>query len=369
MSEVRLNILDPYRAIHGLVHGSEIDYVVAALSAEPTTIEELQRAIVRFAKPDAGRQPFEFFTAGIDEKPYDAGIVFLDLAARVMASESNYSNIELGGYVYYRDCGNQTDVRVAYEAPRDWILLNSIAEYGPLCAARREQNAATPPLDTRAVLYDAVTDYIVRECLAARDSGQEDPIVAIHARWLVTPREDLRGQSPRAVLLLHRDFIDADLRSRENQWSRLGKPAPCLDPASAAYRFGGFGTHEIVVYYDLVRFLITQCWEHVNRNRNISPADEVARLDKAKSKWLMRPEEDFDNKNAAYIIECERKRLPLLAPDDDMGIDKNSPLGRILAGKVGPAFCHFDGSHIEDEYPFSPWVDEDSWEEVLPQQD
>ena len=51
--------------------------------------------------------------------------------------------------------------------PDDWILLNSIAEYKCLRDIRRAQNAASPPLDTRAVLYGAITDYIVRECLAA----------------------------------------------------------------------------------------------------------------------------------------------------------------------------------------------------------
>ena len=50
MSELRLNILDPGRAICGTIHGSVADAAVAALSAEPETIEELQDAVARFER-------------------------------------------------------------------------------------------------------------------------------------------------------------------------------------------------------------------------------------------------------------------------------------------------------------------------------
>jgi hypothetical protein len=55
------------------------------------------------------------------------------------------------------------------------------------------------------------------------------------------------------------DVIDADLHSRGLQWSFRGEPAPCLASESAAYRFAGFGTHEVVVYYELMRLLLSEC--------------------------------------------------------------------------------------------------------------
>ena len=45
MSEVRLNILDRIGTINGTVHGSVADAVVAALSAEPETIADLETAL------------------------------------------------------------------------------------------------------------------------------------------------------------------------------------------------------------------------------------------------------------------------------------------------------------------------------------
>ena len=362
MSEVRLNILDAGYAIHGTIHGSEIDALVASLSASPTTIEELQNALARFIKPVDGREPFAFFDAGTNEEPYDAGLVFFDLAARVVATESSYSYPQTHGFIFYHDGVKSTNVRISYYVPDDWILLNSIAEYKCLCDVRRAQNAASPPLDARGVLYGAITDYIVRECLAARKSSIKDPIAAIHARWLMTPRQDLRGQAPRTVMLLQRDFIEADLESREHQWSRLGEPAPCLNLESSTYRFAGFGTHEIVVYFDLVRYLISKCWKQVSKKQDISIPVEVARLDQIKSDWLNRPEADFEGKSPAYIIECERKRLPLVVPAEKVMLDDDCPLCRAMAGHTGPTFCHFDGSNMDDDFPFSFYLTRDEWE-------
>ena len=75
MSEVMLTIMDADRAIHGSTHGSHADRVVAALSAEPETIEELEAAVARFIKPRAECGVFEFFDEGVCEEPWDAGAV------------------------------------------------------------------------------------------------------------------------------------------------------------------------------------------------------------------------------------------------------------------------------------------------------
>lgn len=59
MSEVTLNVLDASRAVHGRVHGGVADRLVAALSADPETIEELEAALARFQKPVDGRRSFK----------------------------------------------------------------------------------------------------------------------------------------------------------------------------------------------------------------------------------------------------------------------------------------------------------------------
>ena len=51
MSEVKLNLVDAERGLHGTIHGSVADRCVAALSAEPETIGELEAALNRYIKP------------------------------------------------------------------------------------------------------------------------------------------------------------------------------------------------------------------------------------------------------------------------------------------------------------------------------
>jgi hypothetical protein len=90
MSEVRLIVRDRERDIYADRHGSFADAVVAALSADPETIDELDVALERFIA--AGEwSNFRGFSSGIDDRPYDAGLVVVDLAARLVVADSSYS--------------------------------------------------------------------------------------------------------------------------------------------------------------------------------------------------------------------------------------------------------------------------------------
>jgi hypothetical protein len=363
MSELRLNILDAGRAICGAIHSGVADAAVAALSAEPETIEELQDAMARFIKPVSDCRPFAAFDAGTNDEPWDAGIIFIDLAARIVAAESSYSMPSAEGRVRYHDGVQATDVWLPYRAPDDWLFANSVAQYEVVCERRRAERSAAQPLDARPILYGAVVEFIVKQCLVARDSNAEDPIAEIHAKWLMTPRSDLREQSPRDLILKKFDFIDADLQSRELQWSFLGEPAPCLSQDSAAYRFAGFGTHEVVVYYELLRLLLSECWRRVSERRDVPIADEVARLEQIKAGWLEYPQPDFDGKKPAYILECERRRLPLIMSAEETVIDEDCPICQAMAEEYRPTFWHLDGCNMDDDFPFSFCRTRGEWEE------
>ena len=91
MSEIRINILDASRAVNGTLHASIADAILAGLAADPDTIEEVEDAMTRFAKPVDNERHLVEFLDGINKEPWDAGIVFVDLAARVFAAESSYS--------------------------------------------------------------------------------------------------------------------------------------------------------------------------------------------------------------------------------------------------------------------------------------
>jgi hypothetical protein len=437
MSEVKLNLTDAQHTISGTIHGSVADACIAALSAEPETINELEAALARYHKPAGDISPFEWFRNGqeIDERSWDAGIVIIDLAARIVAFESTYSYPALQGEVNYHDgvCG--TDISILYRLPDDWLFLDSIDQYEGLRDPRRLERLSTPPLDARAILYGRpLLEFIVREswlpnhqaaAASAGDGSTEvdrsltahavEPALAgtavaqtlvcdsiatpigdgethqsdnpdqddrlrkhislLHARWLMTPRDDLRGQSPREVLLARQDFIDYDLHTRSMQWSMQGEGPPCIATDSFAYRFAGFGTHEWVIYYDLVRRLLWSASKQKSGRkgkggtRSKKPVElepEIARLEKIKTEWLERPLEDYDGRIPALLIENERIRLPIAMRGHDMVIDDDCPICQMMANdaelgmQVG--FWHLDGSHMDDDFAFSELRTREEWE-------
>ncbi|MDQ3172560.1 MAG: hypothetical protein M3Q91_02480 [Acidobacteriota bacterium] len=447
MSEIKLNLTDAQHTISGTIHGSVADACIAALSAEPETITELEAALARYNKPAGDISPFAWSRKDpeIDKESWDAGIVIIDLAARIVASESTHSQPGPQGEVPFHDGVCATDTLIYYRLPDDWLFLDSIDQYDGLRDPRRLERLSTPPLDARAILYGRpLLEFIVRESwlpnhqtaaasycntsveversltahvgepalagtagvlstvantlggqtLVADNSGSTsvgevenqasdnpDPddtlrqqISLLHARWLMTPRDDLRGQSPRDVLLARQDFIDYDLHTRSMQWSMQGEGPPCLATDSFAYRFAGFGTHEWVIYYDLVRHLLWNARKEERgrlgegeprRNPPSELEQEIARLEKLKTEWLEQPQEEYGGRIPALLIENERIRLPIAMRGHDMVIDDDCPVCQMMANdaelgmEVG--FWHLDGSHMDDGFAFSELRTRDEW--------
>ncbi len=366
MSEVRLNILDSNSAISGKAHGAVADAVVAALSAEPETIEELKTALERFIRPLDDRKPFAWFHSDTNEEAWDAGIVVVDLAARIVAVESSYSSPQASGEILYLDDSRATEAWLRYRVPGDWLFVYTVGEYNALRDEHRRRRAE-PPLDARPVLYgSAMTEFIVNGCLTAPDAQAEGTLATIHESWLMTPRADLHNQSPRDVLMAKQDFIDFDIHTREWQWSALGEGPPPLARDSFAYLFAGFGSHEWVLYYDLVRWLLSKCWERFQTERP-DAATEVTRLEGIKRDWLETRQGDLGGRIPAALIESERRRIPLVMSTKEIIVDENCPLCQMLADEsdegFAPTFWHLDGSNMDVGFAFSFCRTREEWDE------
>jgi hypothetical protein len=416
MSEVKLNLVDVERVLHGTIHGSVADACVAALSAEPETIAELEAALARYIKPRDTNGYLTWFTAvhcptninlssdrseaahsfsaALDAEPWDAGIVAIDLAARIVASESTYSQPGPEGELFYHDGQALTDIPILYGVPDDWLFVNSVDAYQWSRERRIRERAARPACDFRPILFGRpLLQFIVNAYLsqpvetppslassgelATDDDEQRQEVLAkeistIHARWLLTPRNDLRGQSPRDVLLAHQDFIDFDLHTRSLQWSLQNEGPPCLAKDSFAYRFAGFGTHEWVLYYDLVRHLLHSLFELKPRealdgDRGKEIDQLLATLDQIKTDWLENPQADLDGRIPAILIDNERKRLPQALRPRDMIIDDDCPMCRMFGDETSPlgmgvGFWHLDGSNMDDDFAFSSFKTRQEWE-------
>jgi len=414
MSEVKLNLVDAERVLHGTIHGSIADYCVAALSAEPETIAELEAALARYIKPPDADGYFTWFSAtqcprnssvlsteselvhdprvALDPEPWDAGIVIIDLAARIVASDSLYSQPGPEGEVFYHDGHALTDIPILYRVPDDWLFVSSVDAYQWSRERRIHERTARPACDARAILFGRpLLQFIVNaypslpseiwsaltlSAQLATEYDQAAPdalakeISTIHARWLLTERDDLHGQSPRGVLLAHQDFIDFDLHTRSLQWSLQDEGPPCLAKDSFAYRFAGFGTHEWVLYYDLVRHLLRSLFElqsTVSVGRDVDVNQLLTTLDQIKTNWLDNPQPDLEGRVPAILIDNERKRLPQAMRPHDMIIDDDCPMCQMFGDETTPlgmgvGFWHLDGSHMDDDFAFSYFKTRQEWE-------
>lgn len=383
MSEVKLNLIDAQNIFVGTLHGSVVDRCVAALSAEPETVAELEVALGRYQKPHDEFRAFACFrtSSEIDREPWDAGLVIIDLAARIVAAESSYSQPGPEACVSYHNGQHATDIDVFYRLPDDWLFVNSVEAYQWSRERHAQRRAANQPIDARAVIYgtpllEFIVDSGIDELGPPPEQNEHEAgeafvhkISAIHANWLMTPRADLRGRSPRQVMLEKQKLIDFDLQTRCDQWSMLGEGPPCLPPDSFAYRFAGFGMHEWVIYYELVRHLLWSALDFKCESASDAAVVRdafIAFLDKIKSDWLEQPQAEYDGKVPAILMDNERKRLPQAMSPAELIIDDDCEICRMSALQAemgyGPGFWHLDGCNMDDGFAFSTCLTTEEWE-------
>jgi len=440
MSELRLVVREAGREWSGTIHASCADRAVAALSADPVTMEDLEVATQRFAKPVSKCRFFANLSHGLCDDPYDAGLVVIDLVARLVVVDSTYSSPGPEGIVPYHDGHCCTDTRLRYHLAGDWLFSTDSNEWRYVAEDRRRERATKPIRDPRAVFYGRpMLEFLARETFAAftrRDQiaaavrtrwteqarkrladeanialdqvdasrltdeeitpktwpGQEryaspfyDALKQIHAAWLLTPRDDLGGACPREIALEPRNHLTWDLQDRCEQWSLLGACPRGLEKSSHAFRYGGFGTHELVKYYDLIRELLWSCWEHLTELAQSTKAGdrpelftvgdfltiEVPRLEKVREAWLDAPDPECHGRTPRSIIDRERARLPEGMSGHDAMIDPDCPCCQMMGEGSGPWFWNLDGSGMDDEFAFDidrrtreEWDEEQrGWEE------
>jgi hypothetical protein len=374
MSELTLNVLEEHRSCHGRLHGSVIDALVASLGADPETIEELELASGRFMQRDADHPVFASFRQGICDEAWDAGLVYIDLTARLVCSESTYSHFLREGQEFWHDGHCRTDKALPFHLAEDWEFASDALQFHGLSGQRRAVRAAQPRIDEREIIYGRLPEKIVlavhrqrAELLKSTQDELESLVRQIHADWLLTPQEELHGRAPRDVLLDKRHHhIGMDVQWQQHHWSMLRRSPPAIPRESAAYRYAGFGTHEIVTYYDFVRDMI---WEAVSRWRERAPdetalPDEAEHLQRFRQDWLHEPNPEFHGRTPASIIDKERRRLPEKASGDEAVVDPDCPAGQMMGDEeqFGPAFWGLDGCNMDDDFAFSFHRTREEWD-------
>jgi hypothetical protein len=373
-SDVMVTIIDAKRALHGVMPVWRTDIVLASLVAEPETLEELEDAIARYDASIISQGFLKHLETGVNETPWDAGVVIIDLTARLIAGETEpaiYIPERHGFAIYCADppldwsrSSQEELVQIPYLISEDWLVASTLDGWREMAERRSRERAADPPLDARPVLLGKIAEFIARQCAIARAAGKEDPIAEIHEAWLMTPREDLRGRTPREVLLARLEFIDHDLFSRELQWSLTCVRPPILNQSSAAYRFAGFGTHSNFVYFELIRHLLDECWSRTRTGQSLPIDDEIAHMEERQVEYLTEGRDM--TYTPGWFLEQERLRIPILAPEnfDDLA-DPEYTLPRAAEDPtLGMEFMRLCVDHInaEGNFAFSLYGTREEWE-------
>ena len=227
--------------------------------------------MLRFVPPDES-SPIAHFRRGEDDEPYDAGVCIIDLAARYVAYESSYSSLGASGTIHYIDHRAEIEAGLPFHLADDWFFDHAESIRGgptptSAVAGGRRSRGSTPVRCSMTGLPRLWPSSAARQGDVSPDGtwtppqgwslqalperakpdappSARDAAAEIHARWLMTPREDLQGRTPREVLLAGQGHIEWDLQDRGHQWSMLRECPPGIAVDSAAYRLGGFGAHE-----------------------------------------------------------------------------------------------------------------------------
>jgi hypothetical protein len=348
---------------------------LAAIAARPETLEEMAEAMRRYLPQyqlrDVGHDATDFATADAANGPW----CLIDLVGRTAVAGGGF---ELPEPFEAFQADDEDDVQGGFpivwlDTPADWSFEQADGDWLPMVSARAE--AAQPQrLDARAVLFGPPLLQFLAERVRVAAAGEGAPgeerqlkvARQIHAEWLMTAREDLGGRTPRELLLADRHHIDLDLQHRADQWSRQGHAPPPLPTDTAAYRFGSFGTSEIVLYFELVRSLLDEAQEAVEREPEMMHEKLVDRLAEHRDTWLASPfEDESGGTTAGELIEAERRRMPVTS--DGSHLDCDCPICQAEADGIfgpGPAFMWFDGHRLEleDEFAFSLTESREEWE-------
>ena len=269
MLQTTVSLIDVERTIHVQVHDGLVDIALAALSAEPVTIDELRTAMGRYVEPDVVEYFFAQSQEGLATRSAEGGHLIIDFAARLVVNDTCAPEMPRLGNVLSCDEQSTLDIWLPYRIPEQWQMTSDTRRWRELADRRRPQFAELDRCDVRAVLYAKLPEMLV-DCSLETRGDTEVSVDELHDEWLLTPREDLLGKPPREVLLARQKAVDGDVQDQGEIWSLLGRCPPGLSTRSHAYRCGGFGTQEIVLYHELTAMLLREIEQSSRRTRATS---------------------------------------------------------------------------------------------------
>lgn len=395
---IRMTCRDASRCVTAAWPAEQIDRLLGSLSVDPLDLTELTWGWERFGDSEPG-DPFEGLESLAADAPWpsDPGNeIRIDLTYRAVLIDTPWVEAEYEGGVMVASLtreGSLRSYRCPHSIPDHWLVLNDPVAWQALRACREPREPEPSPGRARRILYEEFVPFLVemlsRASLAEQTQGGrwkapldwkwaqlpqrarrhggpmvEDVIAECHARWMMTPREDLDGDSPRSLMLRYQSWVDRDIDQRAAQWSRTLLQPAGLRVASSAYQAAVFGSHEFLLYYDLVRELarLTAAWllVHPDADRNLL----LRALQRRRETWAQSCERlSRGGWTVAEIIDQERRRIPLVARPDFKSDRCDCPICQMAAEPDFVVFESLDGWGQDWDWPFSSIPEPDVWRE------
>ena len=301
-----------------------------------------------------------------------------DLVNRRVCAGGDFPRLRLRGTPSNYDEDGPPETTVVL--PPWWELQQSVN--APEITRPRTTPLTIPSPHRDVIWGPAMTDFFARRVLEIVRSGLEwidedwegnpcgkyEHTLTVHRDWLMTPRDDLHGATPRDCIHGGADWIDSLADGQQFRVHEGDEPVPVSTELST-FEDAAFGRHEMVLYFDACRETIADGWrwllERRERLEAVQLNEEFATVmhDLLKS-WLASPFEG--GPTAESIIRSDRLRVPLYSTSADHIIDCDCPICDMLAsGMFGPSFCHYDGHSLEldDDFAFSMHDTREQWEE------
>ena len=320
-TKIFAQVADESQTLAGGINQEDAWLLLAALSADPESLEEVEAAVAHL-RTEAACEPagagkgglglealgMQIQTTGVDPSGCDLAI---DLPGRTVVvsrlwAESCGESVQRPGSAKNRDriddglkmlrsgavlvdrVGQDRPVRLPYHIDPRWDVRIGRGDWDPTVRQRRALAAQDPIPSFRRILYGSAMRQFLAEELwnlssnsqeASRDpmggsndaadgvagpQGKEEAISLIHQKWLLRRREDLGCRSPRQVMTEAIGAVDAMMEDRQIAWSAISRQPASVPRASRAFREALFGSNEWILYYDLVRCLLELGWHWID---------------------------------------------------------------------------------------------------------
>jgi len=121
MSVIRMIIADDQHYVSGEPHGSRAQWLYAACSRNPKSLEELDRLLPEFGGgEEKDLRSFYCWNGSIELEPYDAGLIIVDLAKKWIYAQDSYFGAHRRGSYQPRDLEDRT---IEYEFSNEWQFV------------------------------------------------------------------------------------------------------------------------------------------------------------------------------------------------------------------------------------------------------